>query len=59
MPTTEDKLETRRRAALATPSELGSTAVKNISGALNALLADTFALYIKTKNFHRHHPRCR
>jgi starvation-inducible DNA-binding protein len=54
MPTTEDKLETRRRAALATPSELGSTAVKNISGALNALLADTFALYIKTKNFHWH-----
>jgi starvation-inducible DNA-binding protein len=54
MPTTEDKLETRRRAAPATPSELGSTAVKNISGALNALLADTFALYIKTKNFHWH-----
>jgi starvation-inducible DNA-binding protein len=41
-------------AALATPSDLGSEAVKNISGALNALLADRFALYVKTKNFHWH-----
>jgi len=54
MPNTQDRLETRRRAALATPSELGSEAVKNISGALNALLADVFALYMKTKNFHWH-----
>src|ERR1700684_3979261 len=51
---TQDRLETRRRAALATPSDLGSEAVKNISGSLNALLADVFALYIKTKNFHWH-----
>jgi len=54
MPTTRDELGTRRRAALATPSTLGSEAVKNITGALNALLADVFALYIKTKNFHWH-----
>ena len=54
MPTTEDKLAERRQAALATPSDLGSEAVKNISGALNALLADVFALYVKTKNFHWH-----
>jgi len=54
MPTTEEKLGTRRRAALATPSALGPEAVKNISGALNALLADVFALYLKTKNFHWH-----
>ena len=54
MPTTEEKLGTRRRAALATPSELGPEAVKNITGALNALLADVFALYLKTKNFHWH-----
>jgi starvation-inducible DNA-binding protein len=54
MPTTEDKLAGRRQAALATPSDLGSDAVKNITGALNALLADVFALYIKTKNFHWH-----
>jgi len=54
MSTTEEKLGTRRRAALATPSQLGAEAVKNISGALNALLADLFALYVKTKNFHWH-----
>jgi starvation-inducible DNA-binding protein len=54
MPTTEDKLAGRQRAALATPSDIGSEAVKNISGALNALLADVFALYVKTKSFHWH-----
>src|SRR5271154_3205674 len=54
MPTTEDKLAGRRQAALATRSDLGSEAVKNITGALNALVADVFALYIKTKNFHWH-----
>ncbi|WP_445680101.1 Dps family protein [Radicibacter daui] len=32
----------------------GGNAVADISGALNALLADTFALYVKTKNFHWH-----
>jgi starvation-inducible DNA-binding protein len=52
--TVAQTLETRRRAALATPSELGSEAVKNISGALNALVADVFALYVETKNFHWH-----
>ena len=54
MPTTARQLRTRRHAALATPSELGTEAVKNITGALNALLADVFALYVKTKNFHWH-----
>src|ERR1700736_2718240 len=54
MPTTQDKLGTDRRVALATPSALGSEAVKNITGGLNALLADVFALYMKTKNFHWH-----
>jgi starvation-inducible DNA-binding protein len=54
MPTTEDKLAGHWQSALATPSDLGSEAVKNISGALNALLADVFALYLKTKNFHWH-----
>jgi starvation-inducible DNA-binding protein len=54
MSTTQDKVTARRREALATPDGLGSEAVKNISGALNALLADVFALYLKTKNFHWH-----
>ena len=39
---------------LATPTDLGANAAKDIAGALNALLADTFALYLKTKNFHWH-----
>jgi starvation-inducible DNA-binding protein len=54
MPTTEDKLAARRQAITATRSDLGAESVKNISGALNALLADVFALYVKTKNFHWH-----
>jgi starvation-inducible DNA-binding protein len=54
MPTTQEELGTRRRAALATPSDLGAETVKNITDALNALLADVFALYLKTKNFHWH-----
>jgi starvation-inducible DNA-binding protein len=44
----------RRKAPLATPTDLGSKATRDISGALNALLADVFALYMKTKNFHWH-----
>src|SRR3984957_11585326 len=54
MPTTQDKLAARRQATTATPSDLGHEAVKEISGALNVLLADVFALYMKTKNFHWH-----
>jgi starvation-inducible DNA-binding protein len=44
----------RRKAPLDTPTDLGSNATKNLSGALNILLADMFALYLKTKNFHWH-----
>jgi starvation-inducible DNA-binding protein len=44
----------RRKAALDTPTNLTSNATTDISGALNALLADMFALYLKTKNFHWH-----
>jgi starvation-inducible DNA-binding protein len=54
MPTTQDKPALRQGASLATPSDLGAEAVKNITGALNALLADVFAVYMKTKNFHWH-----
>jgi starvation-inducible DNA-binding protein len=39
---------------LRTPTDLGGDATKDISAALNGILADTFALYIKTKNFHWH-----
>ena len=43
-----------RIAPLNTPTDLKSNAVKDISAALNLLLADMFALYLKTKNFHWH-----
>ncbi len=41
-------------AALDTPTDLSEKAVREISAALNGLLADTFGLYVKTKNFHWH-----
>jgi starvation-inducible DNA-binding protein len=47
-------LKTRRTAPLKTPSGLGENATKAIATALTTLLADCFALYIKTKNFHWH-----
>jgi len=50
---TADLLQ-RRRAPLKTPTELTRTATKDIAGAMNAILADVFALYLKTKNFHWH-----
>ncbi len=48
------KAAERRKAPLQTPSNYDSNAIRDISGALTALLADTFALYLKTKNFHWH-----
>jgi starvation-inducible DNA-binding protein len=44
----------RRMAPLGTPNDLGAQATKDIAAALNLLLADFFALYLKTKNFHWH-----
>ncbi len=43
-----------RTAPLQTPTDLKAEGVREISGALNVLLADVFALYVKTKNFHWH-----
>lgn len=40
--------------ALGTPTDLGADATRDIAGGLKALLADVFALYLKTKNFHWH-----
>lgn len=48
------KVAARRKAPLQTPTDLNSNAVKDVSAGLNQLLADTFALYLKTKNFHWH-----
>ncbi len=43
-----------RDVSLRTPTDLSADATGDISGALNLLLADMFALYLKTKNFHWH-----
>jgi starvation-inducible DNA-binding protein len=52
MSTRESKV--LRLAPLETPTDLKPNAVKDIAAALNILLADMFALYLKTKNFHWH-----
>ena len=52
--TNKSELARRRDAPLATPTDLTRSASKDISGAMNAILADVFALYLKTKNFHWH-----
>ena len=44
----------RQSAALATPTDLGANATKDIAGGLNILGADVLALWMKTKNFHWH-----
>ncbi len=48
------QLRQRRDAPLETRTDLSRSATKEISGAMNAVLADVFALYLKTKNFHWH-----
>ena len=47
-------LKTRQKAPLATPSDLKAAATRDIAGAMNAILADVYAIYLKTKNFHWH-----
>src|SRR5512138_2641737 len=48
------ELRQKRDIPLAVPTDLTRSAIKNIAGAMNAILADVFALYLKTKNFHWH-----
>jgi starvation-inducible DNA-binding protein len=43
-----------KEAALLTPTDLGAKATRDVSAAMNGVLADVFALYLKTKNFHWH-----
>jgi len=50
----DDKALRRREAPLITPTDLAAEASRDIGGAMNAILADVFALYLKTKNFHWH-----
>ncbi|MDQ0394537.1 Dps family protein [Labrys monachus] len=51
---TKEKSKALKTAKLQTPTNLSSNATKDLSGALTALLADVFTLYLKTKNFHWH-----
>ncbi len=44
----------RQAAPLATPTDLKAAATRDVAGAMNAILADVFAMYLKTKNFHWH-----
>jgi starvation-inducible DNA-binding protein len=52
--TKTSELLQRREAPLTTPTDLTRSATKDIAAAMNAILADVFALYLKTKNFHWH-----
>jgi starvation-inducible DNA-binding protein len=51
---TTENARTARKAPLRTPTTLSSNATQDITASLNTLLADVFALYMKTKNFHWH-----
>ena len=50
----KNELTQRRNAPLDVPSDLGAGASADIAGGMNGILADVFALYLKTKNFHWH-----
>ena len=52
--TSTESLKVRRSASQHTPSDLKSDVAGAIAAAMNAILADVFALYLKTKNFHWH-----
>src|ERR1039458_7753381 len=52
--TQRNDLIATQKSPLNTPSDIAPKAVKDITGALNALLADVFTLCLKTKNFHWH-----
>jgi starvation-inducible DNA-binding protein len=48
------QLKERVRTPLTTPTDLSAEATRDVSGAMNGILADVFVLYVKTKNFHWH-----
>jgi starvation-inducible DNA-binding protein len=53
-PTVDQKRGLSSQRALVAPTDLGAAATKDIAAAMNGILADVFALYLKTKNFHWH-----
>src|SRR5438874_920415 len=54
MKSSREDVVRRLGAPLATPTDLKPEATRDVAGAMNAILADVFALYLKTKNFHWH-----
>src|SRR3954470_13897731 len=52
--TTATEIRARKTSPLTTPTDLKPAATRDISATLNVVLADVFALYVKTKNFHWH-----
>jgi starvation-inducible DNA-binding protein len=50
----KNQLRDRQQAPLSTRTDLSAEATRDVSAAMNAILADVFALYVKTKNFHWH-----
>ena len=52
--TKDESVKRRQEAGLITPTDLKPRATRDITGGMNAILADVFALYLKTKNFHWH-----
>jgi starvation-inducible DNA-binding protein len=50
----KNSAQRKQHAPLATPTDLDARATRDVTGAMNAILADVFALYLKTKNFHWH-----
>src|ERR1035437_1444073 len=53
-PVNTDEIKLGRKAALATRTDLTAAATRDIAAAMNGILADVFALYVKTKSFHWH-----
>jgi starvation-inducible DNA-binding protein len=51
---TKPDLKLSRKAPLATRTDLSPAATQDVAAAMNGILADVFALYMKTKNFHWH-----
>jgi len=49
-----NEIDTRLAHRIAPPTDLSKAATRDVAGAMNAILADVFAIYMKTKNFHWH-----
>src|SRR5258705_2793983 len=50
----QNDLNRRQSSPLITPTDLKPKATRDIAGGMNAILADVFAIYLKSKNFHWH-----